>query len=210
MTEQWRTAIYDGIIYEGLYKISNLGRILSLNYRNTGRAKLRNPVEISNGYLRVKLSKNGEYKQCLVHRLVAETFIPNPENLPEVNHIDEDKTNNFVFLNEDGSVDKEKSNLEWKNHRDNCNHGTRNERIAKANKIVKTNGKRSKPVLQFTLDDEFVREWPSVGECGRNGFNKGVVSACCRGERKSHKGFRFMYADDYKEKFKELGCLPLW
>ena len=193
MLEIWRTAIYKGVIYEGLYKVSNLGKILSLNYKNTGRAELLNPGDDGRGYLQVCLSKNRKGKMCKVHRLVAETFLENPDNLPEVNHKDEDKTNNFVFLNEDGSVDKEKSNLEWKNHRDNCNHGTRNERIAKANKIVKTNGKLSKPVLQFTLDDEFVREWPSASECGRNGFNQGHVSACCRGEEKTYKGFKWCY-----------------
>ena len=201
MTEQWRTAVYDGIVYDD-YQVSNLGRILSLDYKNTGKPGLMNPGETSNGYLRVKLWKNGESKTCLVHRLVAQTFIPNPENKPEVNHIDEDKTNNFVFLNEDGSVDKEKSNLEWKNHRDNCNHGTRNERAAKA---------QSKKVLQLSLTGELIREWESTRECGRNGFDSGHVAACCNGKLKTHKGFRFMYAEDYKEKqFKELGCLPLW
>ena len=187
--EIWKTAVYDGEIYEGLYKVSNLGRILSLNYHREGRAKLKEPSERKDGYLEVCLSKNGETKTCLVHRLVAQTFIPNPENLPEVNHKDEDKTNNFVFLNEDGTVNKEKSNLEWKTHKDNNNHGTRNERAAKS----LTNGKKSKRVLQFTLDDEFVREWPSTRECGRNGFNQGSVSACCNGKQKTHKGFRFMY-----------------
>lgn len=205
--EEWRTAVYDGIIYEGLYKVSNLGKTLSLNYKNTGKPGLMTPFELPNGYFQVNLSKNGVYKHCYVHRLIAETFLENPENLPEVNHKDEDKTNNFVFLNEDGSVDKEKSNLEWKNHRDNCNHGTRNERIGVANKIANTNGKLSKTVLQFTLDGEFVREWPSVGECARNGFNKGAVAACCRGERKTHKGFRFIYTEDFKE---ELGYIPLF
>ena len=193
MLEIWRTAIYKGVIYEGLYKVSNLGKILSLNYKNTGRAELLNPGDDGRGYLQVCLSKNRKGKMCKVHRIVAETFLPNLDNLPEVNHKDEDKTNNFVFLNEDGSVDKEKSNLEWKNHRDNCNHGTRNERIAKANKIAHTNGKQSKKVLQFTLDDEFVREWPSASECGRNGFNQGHVSACCRGEEKTYKGFKWCY-----------------
>ena len=187
--EIWKTAVYDGEIYEGLYKVSNWGRILSLDYNHTGKPGLMNPFETPNGYLKTDLWKNGETKTCLVHRLVAQTFLPNPENLPEVNHIDEDKTNNFVFLNEDGSVDKEKSNLEWKNHRDNCNHGTRNERMRKA----LTNGKLSKKVLQFTLDGEFVREWESTRECGRNGFHQGHVAACCRGEEKTHKGFRFMY-----------------
>ena len=207
MTEQWRTAVYDGEIYDGLYKVSNLGRILSLNYKNTGKAKLMTPVEDKDGYFFVQLSKNGKPKTCKVHRLVAFTFLENPENKPEVNHIDEDKTNNFVFLNEDGTVDEEKSNLEWKSHRDNLNHGTRNERASKA----LTNGKCSKPVLQLSLSGDLIREWESTQECGRNGFNQGAVAACCRGEEKTHKGFRFMYYDDYKEQqFEKLGCLPLW
>ena len=203
MIEQWRTAVYDGIVYEGLYKVSNLGRILSLNYRNTGKAELMTPSTNTNGYFQVGLRKNGETNWCYVHRLVAETFLPNPEGKPQVNHKDEDKTNNFVFLNEDGSVDKEKSNLEWKSPKDNCNHGTRNERIAKAN----TNGKKSKRVLQLSLTGELIREWESTMECERNGFNHSAVVACCRGERKTHKGFRFMYYDDYIEKF---GCIPLF
>ena len=189
--EIWKTAVYDGEIYEGLYKVSNLGRILSLNYKRTGKAKLRNPVEIPNGYLQVGFSKNKKTKTCYVHRLIAETFLPNPENLPEVNHKDEDKTNNFVFLNEDGSVDKEKSNLEWCDRKYNNNYGTRTERFIKT---------MSKKVLQFSKTGEFIREWESTMECGRNGFCQSHVAACCRGERKSHKGFLWMFADDYKEK----------
>lgn len=175
--EVWKTAVYDGELYEGLYKVSNLGKILSLNYRNTGKAELMNPGTDTDGYLEVNLWKNGKPKRCSVHRLVAQTFIPNPDNLPEVNHIDENKTNNRV------------SNLEWKNHRDNCNHGTRNERSAKA----RINGIRSKPVLQFTLDGKFVREYPSLSECERNGFSKSAVCRCCRGELKQYKGFLWMY-----------------
>ena len=191
MNEIWKTAVYDGEVYEGLYKVSNFGRILSLNYRNTGKSKLRKPNEDKDGYFYVNLWKNRRYKTCKVHRLVAQTFLPNPENLPQVNHIDENKTNNFVFLNEDGTVNKEKSNLEWKTPKENSNHGTRNERIAKA---------RSKPVLQLSLSGELIREWPSVNECGRNGFAQSAVWRCCNGKLKSHKGFRFMFADDYKEK----------
>ena len=187
--EIWKTAVYDGEVYEGLYKVSNWGRILSLNYRRTGKPELMTPVENTKGYLQVGLSKNGKPKTCYVHRLVAETFLENPENLPEVNHKDEDKTNNFVFLNEDGTVNKEKSNLEWKTHRDNINHGTRNERSAK----TLTNGKCSKPVLQLSLSGELIREWPSTAECERNGFDHSHVAACCNGKLKSHKGFRFMY-----------------
>ena len=200
MTEQWRTAVYDGIVYDD-YQVSNLGRILSLNYRNTGKAELMNPSENTKGYFFVHLRKNGETKTCLVNRLIAEIFLENPENKPQVNHKDEDKTNNFVFLNEDGSVDKEKSNLEWSTPKENSNHGTRTERSAKA---------RSKRVLQLSLSGDLIREWPSTNECGRNGFNQGNVSRCCNGKKPYYKGFRWMYAEDYKEKFKELGCLPLW
>ena len=188
--EIWKTAVYDNEIYEGLYKVSNFGKILSLNYHNTGKAELMNPSTSTDGYLKVNLRKNGERKTCLVHRLVAETFLPNPENLPQVNHIDEDKTNNFVFLNEDGSVDKEKSNLEWKSPKDNNNHGTRNERISK----TQTNGIRSKRVLQLSLSGELIREWPSTNECGRNGFNQSAVAACCRGEKPQYKGYKWCYA----------------
>ena len=194
--EIWRTAIVNGEVYEGLYKVSNLGKILSLNYRNTGKADLMTPSDNGHGYFQVGLRKNGETNWCLVHRLVAETFLPNPENKPEVNHKDEDKTNNFVFLNEDGSVDKEKSNLEWSTPKENSNHGTRIERIAKAN----TNGKCSKKVIQLSLSGDFIKEWPSIMECARNGFAHSHVAECCRGERKSHKGFLWMFADDYKEK----------
>ena len=208
--EEWRTTVYDGIVYEGLYKVSNLGRILSLDYRNTGRAELMEPSDNGDGYLVVNLSKNGKYKKCLLHRLVAETFLPNPLNKPCVNHKiegDEGKSMNFVFFNEDGSVDEERTTIEWATYEENNNYGTRNERIAKA----MTNGKLSKKVLQLSLSGELIRGWESTMECGRNGFNQGNVWSCCQGKRKSAHGFLWMYYDDYKEKqLKELGCLPLW
>ena len=186
MLEIWKTAIYHGEIYEGLYKVSNLGRILSLNYRNTGKAELMNPENVK-GYLQVGLWKNGERKMCYVHRLVAETFLPNPEGKPEVNHKIEGKkgkTMNFVFFNKDGSVDKEKSTIEWCTPKENNDYGTHNERVAKA---------RSKPVLQLTLTGELIREWPSTAECGRNGFDYSAVAKCCRGELPHYKGFRWEY-----------------
>ena len=192
MREIWRTAIYDGIVYEGLYKVSNLGRILSLNYRNTGKAELMEPSERKDGYLQAGLRKNGETNLCLVHRLIAQTFIPNPENKPCINHKIESKKGrkiNMVFFNEDGTINKERTTIEWVTYEENNNYATRNERGAKA----RTNGKKSKPVLQFSLTGDFIREWPSIGECGRNGFNKGAVWRCCNGKQKTHKGFRFMY-----------------
>ena len=199
MNEIWKTAVYDSEVYEGLYKVSNLGRILSLNYNGTGKPRLMNPGEDTKGYLRVKLWKNGERKTCKVHRLIAQTFLPNPENKPCINHKiegDEGKKINMVFFNEDGTIDKEKSTIEWVTYEENNNYGTRNERSAKA----RTNGKCSKRVLQLSLSGELIREWESTRECGRNGFDQGNVTRCCNGKQKTHKGFRWMYADDYKEK----------
>ena len=198
--EQWRTAIYDGIVYEGLYKVSNFGRIMSLNYRNTGRPGLMNPFENTKGYLQVELSKNGETKSCLFHRLVAQTFLPNPENKPCINHKiegDEGKKINMVIFNEDGSINKEKTTIEWATYEENNNYATHNERIAKA--LI--NGKTSKRVIQLSLSGEFIREWSSTAECGRNGFEHSSVIRCCNGKRKTHKGFKWMYYDDYKEKY---------
>ena len=186
MTEQWRTAVYDGEVFEGLYKISNLGRILSLDYNHTGKPGLMNPGEMSNGYLRVTLSKNGEDKTCLVHRLVAETFLENPENKPYINHKiegDEGKKINMVIFNEDGTVNKERTTIEWCTPKENSNYGTRTERT-------------SKRVLQLTLTGDLIREWPSIAECGRNGFNIGNVCLCCQGKKPQYKGFRWEYEED--------------
>ena len=190
--EQWKTAIYDGEVFEGLYKASNLGKILSLNYRNTGRAELMKPFDNGRGYLQVKLRKNGEYKTCYVHRLIAETFLENSENKPYINHKiegDEGKTMNMVIFNTDGSVNKEKTIIEWVTPKENNDYATRNERVSK----TLTNGKTSKRVLQLSLSGDLIKEWESTQECGRNGFNQGLVCLCCQGKRKTHKGFRFMY-----------------
>ena len=189
--EIWKTAVYDGELYED-FEVSNLGRVKNLNYRNTGKERLVKTSEDKNGYFQVNLRKNGEYKTCKVHRLVAQTFLPNPENKPCINHKiqgKEGKKINMVIFNEDGTIDKERTTIEWVTYKENNDYGTHNERVAKAN----TNGKLSKPVLQLSLSGELIREWPSTAECGRNGFKRGHVAECCLGKRKTHKGFRFMY-----------------
>ena len=190
--EIWKTTIVDGEIYEG-FEVSNLGRIKSLNYRRTGKPKLMNPGKDKDGYFRVYLRKNRKQKKCYVHRIVAEAFLPNPEGKPYINHKIEGKkgkTMNFVFFNEDGSVNKEKTTIEWVTAKENSNYATRNERISDA-QINDPN--KSKRVLQLSLSGELIREWESTHECERNGFNHSSVCQCCNGKQKSHKGFRFMY-----------------
>lgn len=191
--EIWKTAVYDDEVYEGLYKVSNLGRILSLNYNGTGKAKLMKPNKNKGGYFRVGLWKNGKQKKYFVHQLVATAFLENPENKPYINHKiegDEGKTMNMVIFNEDGTIDKKRTTIEWCTAKENNDYGTHNERNAKA----RINGKKSKKVLQFTLDGKFIREWPSVAECERNGFNHSAVCECCNGKRKTYKGFLWKYS----------------
>ena len=192
--EIWKTPIVNGEPYEN-YQVSNFGRLMSLNYKRTGKSELLQPGKRKDGYLQVALCKNKIPQDFLLHRIIAETFLPNPENKPCVNHKiegDEGKKINMVIFNEDGSINKEKSTIEWATYKENNDYGTHYERIFEKT----TNGKLSKKVLQFTLDDEFVREWPSVMETGRNGYNSAHVADCCRGERKSHKGFKWCYAEE--------------
>ena len=161
MDEIWKDKKY----YEGLYQVSNCGRIKSFKWN---KEKILQPLIQSNGYYYVGLVKNNKRINYKIHRLVAEAFLPNPNNYKEVNHKDENKTNNIV------------SNLEWCDRKYNQNFGTRNEKV-------------SKKVYQYTLDGEFVREWKSTAECGRNGFRQSSVSKCCLGKQKSHKGFIWSY-----------------
>ena len=154
--------------YEGLYMVSNWGRVKSMNYRHSGKERILKPVTNSSGYLLVKLCKDGKVKTFTVHRLVAEHFIPNPNNYKEVNHKDENKTNNVV------------SNLEWCDRKYNQNYGTRTEKC-------------SKKVYQYTLDGKFVKEWASTCECGRNGYTQQAISACCNGKLKKYRGFIWKY-----------------
>ena len=170
------TEIYKDIKdLEGLYKVSNFGNVMSLgngnsNNSNNSKPKLLKPVKTIDGYLGVCLCKDGKRKNFYVHRLVAEAFIPNPDNLPFINHKDENKTNNSV------------ENLEWCTREYNNNYGSRIDRI-------------SKTVLQFTLDGEFIREWSSTHECGRNGFNQGNIVSCCNGKLKSAGGYIWKYKE---------------
>lgn len=149
MEEIWK----DVVGFEGLYQVSNLGNVRS-------ERKVLKPLKRRHGYLSVFLyDRKGDYKQVSIHRLVAEAFIPNPNGYAEVNHKDECKTNNVA------------TNLEWCTHKQNSSHGTRGERIGKANK----NGKRSKPVVAIDMFGNVAFEFPSIQEANRNGFDASAV-----------------------------------
>lgn len=158
--------------FENLYQGSNWGRVKSLEridcIGHHRKERILKPKKDKYGYFQVNLWKNGKKKTFTVHRLVAEAFIPNPNNLPCINHKDECKTNNNV------------NNLEWCDNKYNNAYGTRTERCCK-------------PVLQYDLEGNFIREWKSTAECGRNGFIQQTVAACCRGELKKHQGCIWRY-----------------
>lgn len=152
------------------YMVSSDGKVWSLKY---GKTKELKPRSDKDGYLRVCLCTNGQIAQKLVHRLVAEAFITNPDNKPQVNHEDEDKTNNCV------------DNLEWCNAEYNTNYGTRNERITKG---LVGNNNASKAVV--CLETGVV--YPSAHEASRQTcINRPNISACCNGKRKTAGGYHW-------------------
>ena len=180
--------------YETYYEVSNIGRVRSVDRMETlsdGRKRLHKgrilkSSKSSCGYLRIVLSKSNEKKNALIHRIVAKAFIPNPDNLPEVNHKDEDKTNNCVFLKKDDSVDLDKSNLEWCDSKYNKNYGSRNIRIGEKN---------SKPVLQIDINtNEIIAEYPSTMEAERQlNISNSNISMCCNLKYKTAGGFKWQY-----------------
>lgn len=160
------------------YQISNEGKIKSLNYNKTKKEKILKSGKAS-GYLRVQLWNGGKPVMKLVHRLVAEAFLENPNNLPQVNHKDEDKTNNCV------------ENLEWCDSKYNMNYGTRNQKIAEKQLNHPTKSKRVDQIDPQT--GEVIHQWESTKEASRNGYDHGAVSHCARGLQKEHKGYIWKY-----------------
>ena len=162
--------------YEGLYQVSNKGRVRSLErdvmqpYREGFRTKhlkehLLTQQRSNDKYLRVKL--NGKYVS--VSHIVASAFVSNPNGYTVVHHKDHNPNNNSV------------ENLEWKSKEEH------DEKHSKEKCIV---------VYQYTLDGEFVKVWESTNECGRNGFCQAHVTDCCNGKRKTHKGYIWKYSEN--------------
>ena len=165
--------------YEGLYEVSDQGRIKSLNYNHTGKEKILKPWKTNVGYLQVILYKDGKSKHSKVHRLVAEAFIPNPNNLTTVNHKDEVKTNNVA------------DNLEWMSQRDNNNYGTRSKRASETQINDKN---KSKAVQMFDRQGNLLAAFPSINEAERiTSIFNGNISKCCLGKRKSAGGYVWKY-----------------
>lgn len=172
MREIWKSI--EG--YEGLYEVSNLGRIKSLRYANSNSPNprvLKTP-STKGGYPHLGLYKDGVPTTFNVHELVAKHFIPNPENYPTINHIDENKLNNRV------------DNLEWCTQMYNNNHGSRVENL-------------SKKTYQYTLDGQFIKVWDSTQEAQRNGYISSCISQCCNGIRNTHKGYIWKYESEVNE-----------
>lgn len=161
------------------YQISNYGNVKSLNYHRTGKEKFLNLNTDKNGYRYVILYKDKKPHTFKVHRLVAQAFIDNPDNLPQVNHKDENPANNYA------------ENLEWCDCTYNNNYGTHKEKVSKANTNDPT---KSKKVKQYTLNGDFVAEYPSVMEVSRQfGYGQAFISRCAVGNCNSAYGYKWAY-----------------
>ena len=161
--------------YEGIYQVSNLGRVKSLPVKSKTKyfkgGILKTSVD-KVGYVCVSLSR----KTYKVHRLVAEAFIDNPYDYRCVNHKDEDKTNNRV------------DNLEWCTHKYNNNYGTRNK------KISQNAGRR---ILQYDLEGNLIRVWDSISNASRYyGVKRWTICGCCAGRQKTSCGYIWRYDNE--------------
>jgi len=184
--EQWKEI--SG--YEGCYEVSNYGNVRSIPHKvNTKGGKQRNSPgcmmkqkTTRNGYKQIGLSQNGKNKWIGVHRLVAEAFVPNPEGLPQVNHKDEKKTNNYA------------DNLEWVTASDNCKYGHRNDTM-----IEQTSRKVERLMGNVIVTYNSIR---SAAEM--TGVSASHICQCCKGERKTAGGTQWRYAIEIAEKHPDL------
>lgn len=169
--------------YEGQYQISNLGNVRSLDrkvmcgnnsYREIKGCNLVLRKNNKTGYIQIKLLKKCKHKVFSVHRLVAKAFLPNPYNLPEVNHINEIKTDNRA------------ENLEWCDRKYNLEY---------SNICIKGAYSQRRKVVQLTLNGEFVAEYDSISDAGRKtGVPRETIGKCCRGNKyKSTGGYKWQY-----------------
>ena len=161
--------------YEGLYQVSNLGKVKRLVGKGCKKERIIKP-NLVRGYCQVRLSKDGTVKPLYLHRIILETFNP-VEGMDKLdcNHRDENKENNCL------------NNLEWLSHKENLNYGTRNERAAATlSKAVRC------------IDDKKI--FPSMTEASRQtGISNCNISQCCNGKRKSAGGKYWAFEEDYQK-----------
>lgn len=173
--------------FEGKYQVSSFGRIKSLYQQNQYtiyyKETIIKPSFHNQGYLKVTLFNRQSKKICFIHRLVAQAFIPNLDNKPEVNHINEIKSDNRV------------ENLEWCDAKYNSNYGTK---IERHRKLI------SKPIIQTTLDGVFIRKIDSASEAEKKfGYKASYISLVCHNRRKSAYGYRFHFEYNNIEKIED-------
>lgn len=185
INEVWRPVVG----YYGLYEVSNFGRVRSLPRNGTiNKVRILKLWTVRYGYLKATLSKDNKVKAFSVHRLVAMAFLPNPNNLPFINHKDYNTSNNYVHVNEDGTVDPAKSNIEWCSVQYNNTYGDR---------LEKASWGCRKPILQFTNEDVFIKRWPGGGVQIHEelGYSRSQISSCCHGRIKTYKDCIWKFAD---------------
>lgn len=182
--------------YIGIYQVSSNGRIKSLPrkiVRKNGQvAKVKEtilkPGTDRYGYSFVVLCKNRTKRTTAIHRLVAAAFIPNPDNLPEIDHIDGNRANNDA------------TNLRWCTRKQNLNYqkaiNNKRETMKKVNTWFKKTGKdnhNAKPVYQYDLEGNFIKKWDCIHDAQRCGFNHGNIISCCKGRLKHYKKYIWRY-----------------
>jgi len=165
--------------YERYYQVSNIGRVRSLDRivkHSAGRERISYGKVLSQsldggGYPTVGISKDGCAKRVHIHRLVAVAFIPNFDNSPEVNHLDENKLNNRA------------NNLEWCTRKENERWGTKRERCILHTDYRAISEKNSKQLVQMDLSGNVIKVWKSLASlCRSTGFSQGNISMCCNGK----------------------------
>ena len=182
--------------YNERYEVSNYGRVRSNDMIVNGRlqnchnkkGRILKPHTDKEGYKGVVLCVNQKRKTFRLHRLVAAAFIPNPDNLPEIDHIDGNRANNDA------------TNLRWCTRKQNLNYqkaiNNKRETMKKVNTWFKKTGKdnhNAKPVYQYDLEGNFIKKWDCIHDAQRCGFNHGNIISCCKGRLKHYKKYIWRY-----------------